>query len=187
MGLPAALYIPNAPVEVQCGGRAWWPVDEERRNGQLAQGPRDLSGESPPARDVARGVLKKLIETVRKRHPSLPLVLAGFSQGGMLACDTLLLEDVGVDGLVLMSTSRIAWTEWQRTLHRLQHLPVLVTHGLQDTNLRFHAGEQLRDHLAAIGAHVTWFSFDGGHEIPLTVWRQFRRMVLCVVKRHAAG
>jgi phospholipase/carboxylesterase len=177
MGVPAMLYLPRGPIKLP-QGRSWWPVDIVRRSWQLAQGPRDLYLEHPPGREEARTLVRDLVASLRARHPGLPLVVAGFSQGGMLACDTALFEDVAPDGLALLSASRIAWDEWQPRMQRLHNVPVLVAHGRQDKDLAFQAGEHLRDALEGGGACVTWHAFEGQHEIPLTVWRQLRRMIL---------
>jgi predicted esterase len=177
MGLPAMIYLPRGPINLK-QGRSWWPVDVVHRSWQLAQGPRDLYLEHPPGRDEARVLVRNLTASLRARHPGLPLVVAGFSQGGMLACDTALFEDLAPDGLALLSASRIAWDEWQPRMQRLRNVPVLVTHGREDKDLAFQAGERLRDALEGGGARVTWHAFEGQHEIPLTVWRQLRRMIL---------
>jgi phospholipase/carboxylesterase len=76
--------------------------------------------------------------------------------------------------LALWSTTRIAIVDWQPRVHQLTSLPVLVAHGRGDAELSFTAGELLRDFAIAGGAQVTWLPFDGGHEIPLVVWRALR-------------
>ena len=100
--------------------------------------------------------------------------LIGFSQGGMLACDTLLHGSIRADGLVMLSASRIRRKAWEREGQRLRGLPVLVSHGRRDADLAFAAGEGLHDFVRAAGARTTWVPFDGGHEIPLIVWRNLR-------------
>jgi predicted esterase len=71
-------------------------------------------------------------------------LLAGFSQGGMLALDYLLQTgDPRVSGLAVFSASRIALAEWLPLQHRLAGMPVLLAHGRQDTHLSFEAGEAL--------------------------------------------
>ena len=55
---------------------------------------------------------------------------------------------------------------------------MLVAHGRADAELAFVAGELLRDFAIAGGATVTWLPFDGGHEIPLVVWRALRKQLL---------
>jgi phospholipase/carboxylesterase len=186
MGLPAMLYFPRG-LHAAAGGRSWWPVDEQRRNASLSRGPRDLCDDYPSGRESARTALLAVARHARSHHPGLPLVLAGFSQGGMLVCDTLLQEDIEVQGLILMSSSRIAAAEWRPRLDRLRGLPVLVSHGTTDADLALAAGERLRDELREGGAQVTWLAFDGGHEIPLTVWRSVKRYLQQITQhRHGA-
>jgi len=93
----------------------------------------------------------------------------------------LLHESIAVDALALFSSSCIALDEWRTRLARLRGMPVLVTHGHADTDLALSAGERLRDELQDAGADVEWLAFDGGHEIPLQVWRQLRKMLHAVL------
>ncbi len=111
------------------------------------------------------------LDELRAQSPKLPLLLGGFSQGGMLACDTVLCARQPVSGLVMLSSSRIAFDDWQANREALTGLPVLVSHGTHDADLAFSAGEALRDFYRNSGARVTWQPFEGGHEIPLVVWR----------------
>jgi phospholipase/carboxylesterase len=177
LGTPALFYFPRGIHPVDGTTRAWWPIDEERRSQQMAVGPRDLLQESPPGRPIARAALCGFLDAVRAQAPELPLILGGFSQGGMLACDTVLCARQAVAGLVMLSSSRIAFTEWQANREVLAGMPVLVSHGQHDSDLAFGAGESLRDFYRDSQAQVTWQPFDGGHEIPLVVWRALRRFL----------
>ncbi|MDQ2639164.1 MAG: hypothetical protein M3Y79_01090 [Pseudomonadota bacterium] len=178
MKLPAALYAPLAPHPVENRGRSWWHVDPVQRQARMDLGPRDLSAELPAGRELARELISSLMAELSSRHEGLPLFMLGFSQGGMLACDVVLHSRQAVAGLFLHSSCRIAASEWEPRLARLRGMPVIVSHGRQDSDLAFHAGEQLRDALERGGAQVKWLPFDGGHEIPFTVWREVRRAVL---------
>jgi phospholipase/carboxylesterase len=175
--VPAEFYVPEGPVAAEPAGRAWWPIDQERRAIAISRGPRDLCEEHPEGADAARRALGALVSTLGAKHPDLPLVLLGFSQGGMLACDAHLRGVVDAAALVLLSSSRISVDEWAPLASRLKGLPVLISHGRLDDDLGFHAGEALRDFCAAAGAEATWVPFDGGHEIPLVVWRHVRRFL----------
>jgi phospholipase/carboxylesterase len=177
MDLNAHLILPRGPHVVPSGGYAWWPVDEQRRSAQLLDGPRDLVHEYPAGRDALRALLADACRAFRVRFGNLPLVLAGFSQGGMLACDAVLHQSVPARALVLMSSSRIAAREWQLRGEAVREIPVLISHGQQDPDLSFEAGKRLKDFLVAGGATVTWLPFEGGHSIPLVVWRRFRQLV----------
>jgi phospholipase/carboxylesterase len=182
MGLPATLYFPRGLHPSPDGGRCWWLVDQAQRLEAIARGPRDLCDEYPAGRAEARAALLAIARYAQRQHPGLPLILAGFSQGGMLACDTLLHEELAVQGLILLSSSRIAVDDWRPRLPRLRGLPVLAAHGAADQDLSFAAGEQLRDELLRGGAEVTWLAFEGGHEIPFTVWRSIKRHVLKITQ-----
>ena len=92
----------------------------------------------------------------------------------MLVVDLLIRTPRPVAGLVLLLSSRVAADEWPSLSSQLAGLPTLVSHGRDDQDLAFSTGEALRDAVAAAGAAVTWVPFDGGHEIPLVVWRRLR-------------
>ena len=151
----------------------------------MLSGPRDLYEENPPGRGAARERLRGFLDELRAQSPHLPLLLGGFSQGGMLACDTVLCARQRVSGLAMLSSSRIAFEEWQANCEALDGLPVLVSHGTQDADLAFSAGEALRDFYRNSGARVTWQPFEGGHEIPLVAWRALRRLIAELTRKTA--
>lgn len=176
LGMAADYFIPEGPV-CEGPGHAWWPVDATCRRAMRAQGPRDLHAESPAGASSARAALLELLQHVKAQAPDHAVVLIGFSQGGMLACDALLRDHVRIDGLALLSSCRITAAEWEARRKAFRALPVLVSHGRTDAELSFAAGEALRDLCLRGGAAVTWVPFDGGHEIPLVVWRGIRRLL----------
>ncbi len=175
LGIPARFLLPEGPKTATPAGRAWWDMDAESRD--LARGPRDLGTKHFPGAAPARRALLEFLAEARAAEAERRVALVGFSQGGMLACDTLLRERPDVAALALLSSSRIAADEWTPLASRLRGLPVLVAHGERDDDLAFAAGEALRDLLAAGGAEVTWVPFEQGHEIPLVVWRRLRKFL----------
>lgn len=178
IGIPAVFCLPAGPVaEGEGEGQhSWWPVEPAGRAARLAAGGGDLAHQYPAGRELARAALDTLMHELHRRHPALPIVVVGFSQGGMLAVDDLLLgAPPPIAGLALLSTTRIAFDEWQPRLGRVAGLPVLVAHGRSDADIALEAGERLRDALAQAGARVTWLPFNGGHEIPLPVWRGLKK------------
>jgi phospholipase/carboxylesterase len=176
---PAWFLFPEAPLPAQPRGRAWWHIDANARAEAFASGPADFAGQHPLDLPAARGLLGELVGAVKSRIGSRPLVLGGFSQGGMLACDSALRADLGIAALALFSASRIAFDEWgPLSSHgRLKGLPALVSHGERDDELAFSTGERLRDFLVEAGAKVDWIPFADGHEIPLVVWRRLRKLL----------
>lgn len=182
--LPNARFLaPVGPIEVEGGGRSWWQVDAQARDTQIAEGPRDLAERDPPGREAARAHLAATLDALEREHGPLGrLVLAGFSQGGMISCDFVLHEPRRVHGLAMLSASRVAMHDWTPRLGRLAGLPVFVAHGHADDDLSFGAGEALRDCAQEAGAQVTWVPFDGGHEIPMLVWRRLRQWLHALPK-----
>lgn len=177
---PAWFVFPEGPLPARPQGRAWWHIDAELRERALAAGPRDFAEQHPPDLAAARARVLALLEDVTAQAGARPVVLGGFSQGGMLACDSLLRSKASVAALALFSASRISFDEWAPFIarERLRGLRTLVSHGTHDADLAFAAGERLRDCLVDAGADVDWIPFDQGHEIPLVVWRHLRKLLL---------
>jgi phospholipase/carboxylesterase len=179
----AACHFLRGPFEAIGGGLAWWPRDPCFA-GLRGDPPWDLALEVPEGLDAARRMLAATLNDLRQRHPHRPLVLAGYSQGGMLASDTVLREAVRVDALALLSSCRIASQDWPPLLPRMAGMPVFIAHGDHDAVLSPTAGQALRDALAWGGARIDWLGFDGGHEVPLLVWRRLRGFLQSVAQAH---
>jgi phospholipase/carboxylesterase len=97
------------------------------------------------------------------------LILGGFSQGAMLACDVALHLPRPPAALVLLSGAPITLATWTPLLPRLAGVPTFQSHGRADALLSFAAAETLADRLRAAGARLEWVPFAGGHEIPRAV------------------
>jgi phospholipase/carboxylesterase len=182
LGIPALFLFPQGPVSSPLGGYAWWEVDLDSREAALANGPRDLAEDSPRGLPKARERLEEFICAIAAKYPSPKHVLGGFSQGGMLSLDWVLRGSRPVDGLALLSASRLALAEWLPQRERLRDFPVFISHGSADRDLAFGAGERLRDFVLESSARVSWVPFEGGHEIPLVVWRGLRKFLTGLLK-----
>jgi phospholipase/carboxylesterase len=186
IGIPAYFLLPQGPLASPDGGHAWWDVDLEARAAALAAGPRDLANDYPQGLTAARHQFGEFLAAVTAEVKPRRTVIGGFSQGGMLALDHVLrgnqLAGTRVDGLALLSTSRLALQDWEPRRERLRHLPVFLSHGSTDRDLAFATGERLRDFLLESAAQLTWTPFDGGHEIPLVVWRGLRKFLAALLK-----
>jgi len=165
--------FPAAPLALEgmgYGGRAWWMVDIERLIGAGERGNRDeLAREAPPGMsDAHTQVVTMLDDLVAGLKPS-KLVLGGFSQGAMLACDVALRTARPLAGIALLSGTLVAHDEWAPLAPRRRGLPVFQSHGTEDPILPYAQAEKLRDMLRDAGAAVTWVPFRGAHAIPGTV------------------
>ena len=174
LGLSGIFALPRAPLTVAGGGFAWWDVDAEVRARAHRAGGRDLATAEPVGRGLARRKILDWLNALPADLKSGPLILGGFSQGGMLAGDAYLMEGLKLSALIMLSASRIAINDWSPRLSRAKGLPVFISHGEQDDDLSFSAGRELADTFRNAGASVTFVPFPGRHEIPLLVWRALR-------------
>jgi phospholipase/carboxylesterase len=97
------------------------------------------------------------------------VVLGGFSQGAMVSCDVALRSDFRLAGLVLLSGTLVAASEWAGQMAARKGMHVFQSHGREDPLLPFSLAERLRDELRGAGLDVQWVPFTGGHGIPPTV------------------
>ncbi|MEY4513717.1 MAG: hypothetical protein RLZZ450_5839 [Pseudomonadota bacterium] len=161
--------FPEAPLLLDGGpGRAWWMLDmalfERRMRGEQI----DRSDDLPDALPALRAQLLASLSVIEQRLGVSRdrLVLGGFSQGSMLACDVALHAEHKPAGLVLLSSTLIARTVWSEHAASCKGLKVLQTHGQRDPILPYADAEKLRDLLTNAGADVRFVPFAGGHELP---------------------
>lgn len=177
LGSPHSLrYVfPEAPILLAQGfvdSRAWWHIDWEAREKQVREaGMLDLSDEVPNGLDTARAQVNDLLEAIHERLGSTPetLILGGFSQGAMLACDVALRAEIPPRALVLMSPTLLCRQEWEPLAKQHAGLPVFMSHGTADPVLPYPMSEQLMRLLTGAGMRVEWVPHPGGHEIPRRV------------------
>jgi phospholipase/carboxylesterase len=168
---PGARFVfPEAPLALQMGfgeSRGWWALDIERRQREIAAGrARDLSREVPKGLAEARAKVLALLDDLEGRLGAKQIVLGGFSQGAMLACDVALHSGKPLAGLVMLSGTLLAADEWTPLMAKRKSMKVFQSHGSLDPLLPSFMAEQLRDLLAQAGLSVEWIGFRGGHEIP---------------------
>ena len=166
--------FPVAPLALDDGpqgGRAWWMLDLERIARDLASGRgRDVHS-VPQGISEARASIVSLLDQLEKKWntTSRHIFLGGFSQGAMLACDTVLRTDRPFAGLILLSGGLIAKDEWLSLIPNRKGLPVFQSHGTDDPLLPFGNAKDLGNALTNQGLSVDWHEFRGGHEIPFYV------------------
>ena len=173
-GRATRFAFPEAPLALDAfgGGRAWWMVDLVELQAALAAGrERDLSGSLPAGVESSRAAVLAMLDDLCTQLgvPSERIVLGGFSQGAMLACDVALRDPRPLLGLVVMSGTMLAQCQWTPLMPSRAGLPVLQSHGRFDPLLPFSVAERLRGALTEAGLDVHWSPFDGGHEIPRSV------------------
>ncbi len=169
------------PPELGGGeGRAWWMIDVMRLSMALMLGnARDLTREVPEGLAAARSEVEGMLDALVREHgvERERLVLGGFSQGAMLACDVALRTHEPLAGLVLMSGTFLAEDEWRPLMPARAGLAVLQSHGTSDPLLPFEVATRLRDALTEAGLAVDFVSFAGGHGIAPSVMERLGELL----------
>ena len=179
--------FPEAPLMLQMGfgdSRGWWMLDLEQRQREIAAGrARDLSRKIPEGLAVARAKVIALLDELERRLGAKQMVLGGFSQGAMLACDVALHTGKPLAGLVMLSGTLLAADEWTPLMPKRKGLRVFQSHGSADPLLPSFMAESLRDLLNQAGLPVEWVGFRGGHEIPGVVLEKLGGFLRSVLSR----
>lgn len=172
---------PLSPPEFEpFGGRAWWPIDIAGMQRAMQEGrARERTRELPEGIEHAHAQVVGMLDALERELnvTSERIVLGGFSQGAMLACDVALRGSRRFAGLVLLSTTLLGVTHWQPLMAAQKGLHVLQTHGTHDPLLPYAMATELRDLWQAAGANVEFVSFPGGHELPNPVLDALGRFV----------
>jgi phospholipase/carboxylesterase len=134
----------------------------------MAEGGRALSTRVPEGMPSARASLIALLAQLERELSvtSEQVMLGGFSQGSMLACDVVLRTTQPFAGLALLSSTLVCAEEWQPLMAARRGLPVFQSHGMHDMVLPYERALAQRELLQAAGLDLTWLPFKGGHELP---------------------
>lgn len=173
--------FPEAPHEIPglFGARAWWMLDLARAEQAMAEGPRSYAQEIPPGmEDATDGVVEMIAALQRELGvPSERLLVGGFSQGSMAACNAVFTRNITPGGLVILSGTPVNLEAWKAGMASKRGVPVFQSHGQNDPLLSFEAAEQLRDEMREAGLSTEWVPFRGGHEIPMPVLEALGRFL----------
>jgi len=182
---PAAPLLLDARAPDEYAPRAWWMIDIARLQAAILRGEgRDLAREAPPGLAAARAAVRDMLAAMERELATPPerIVLGGFSQGAMLACDVALRAERPPAGIAILSGAPLCVDEWQKLAAERAGLPVLQSHGRTDAVLPFEGAEWLRDVLVGGGLDVEWVPFNGGHSIPDGV---LERLAAFITSRNA--
>jgi phospholipase/carboxylesterase len=164
--LPVALAVrfvfPHAPVrKVTINNgiamRAWYDIAAADLNSRA-----DIAGvrmsqaqiEALIAREKARGIAASRI------------VLAGFSQGGVIALHTALRHQERLAGVIALSTYLVQADRLpDEAAAANRDLPIFMAHGTADPVVRFEWGDASRRALVAEGYRVEWHTYRMEHSV----------------------
>ena len=166
--------FPQAPWRGFGSHRGWWwlHLESYTRDGQMP----DLSAAHPGGIKVASKLVRDLLAMERS-----PIILGGFSQGAMTSAEIAFQTDQDLAGLILLSGATVNEEAWAEHFAGRRHLPIFMAHGRQDPTLSFAIMERFQARLTAFGMDVTWYPFDGAHDIPEEVVRATSAFVTRVI------
>ncbi len=145
--VPVRFILPHAPLQpVTVNGRlpmrAWF----------------DIRSPVLDADVDAQGITHSSAAIAQLAHAQgVPVMLAGFSQGGLIALHTALHENVAA-GVIALST-------WYPFAPPETHLPILMAHGEQDEIVPLALAQQSAANLQQAGAQLTWQTWPMGHTV----------------------
>ncbi len=184
LGRETRFVFPEAPhrLDPRFGGdgRMWWMIDPERLAMAMQTGrPRDLADEEPPGVDGARESVRAMLGDLRAALgvDGSKIVLGGFSQGSMLACDVAFRSDEPLHALVVLSGALLMQSKWTPGMQARRGLSVFQSHGTHDGVLAYEGAEKLRARMEDAGLAVDFRTFRGGHEIPPMVLARMQAFV----------
>jgi phospholipase/carboxylesterase len=155
----ALVLCPQGPVAVPFGG------------GQYGYGWFPLGPGQPAEADAFRRGAEALREFVGRALDRYPIdrrrvVVAGFSQGGVMAYDLALREPSRFAGLAALSSWLPApLLESLPKLPGHEGFPALVIHGTRDDRIEVDRARESREALRPFGVAITYREFEMGHEI----------------------
>jgi phospholipase/carboxylesterase len=160
----------TAPPDGPASGRAWWRLGLDAHRRPTNQLP-DLSQTNPPALAASTRRIRLLLDELAAAggYPRDRQMLAGFSQGAMIAADTAFTTDEPLECLVLLSPTFVNERGWRDGMPRRRGLRVFISHGRRDDILPFDIARRLQQAMRDAGLRVTWVPFEGGHEMPMAV------------------
>jgi phospholipase/carboxylesterase len=160
----------TTPPDGPANGRAWWRLglDAHRRPGD---GLPDLARTNPPGLLASNRRIRALLAELATagRYPRERQMLAGFSQGAIIAADVAFTTDEPIEALVLLSPTFVHEDAWRAGMPNRRGLRVFISHGRRDGILPFDVSMRLQQAMRDAGLRVTWFPFEGGHEMPAEV------------------
>ncbi len=152
----------RAPVEMW-GGYHWYMPGEMGR---------DQAGF-----ERALGLVQAFVAELPGLHPIDPakLVVAGFSQGAVLACALTLSRPEHMAATAMLSGCLPAHRGFAVVEQTIAGHRIFIGHGTQDPGMRIEMGREARDYLASAGAAVEYHEYAMGHQVSLDEMHDLRR------------
>ena len=150
-------HAPKRPVTINAGEqmRAWYDVDPR----QPLAGTQDIRASAQAVEELVRA-------EEERGTPRARIVLAGFSQGGVVALHLGLRSPTRFGGVMALSTyvhdhERLA----EEVSFASIETPIFMAHGQMDPLIPIVRGITSREALKALGYRVEWREYGMGHQV----------------------
>ena len=173
--LPVRFVFPHAPemAVTAFGGqraRAWFDFDPG--------GGADFPGLEKSVRQI-RDLIQYEIDS---GTPAERILLAGFSQGGVLAFHTALYYSKPLAGILALSTFLANGESLGSAKAEANaQIPILMCHGQQDAVLPMALGQSALTTLTTAGYAVEWHDYPMGHEVCMEEIQEISRWLQSVL------
>lgn len=161
--LPIRHLLPDAPerpitINMGCKMRGWYDI-------KSFDDPADRAVEAH-VRESATRIAALLSQLVAEGFAPGNIVLAGFSQGGVIASFTALSYPATLAGLLCMSTYLAAPDRLVEEMSEAARaLPICYMHGIYDDVVSLSMGWDAKQRLEAAGLALAWHEYPMRHEI----------------------
>lgn len=173
--LPVRFVFPHAPeIAVTAFGgqraRAWFDFDP-------------AGGADVPGMKKSASRVRDLIQNeIDNGIPAERIILAGFSQGGVMAFHTGLYYPKRLAGILALSTflaegEKLAADKASANVQ----IPILMCHGQRDTVLPMALGKSSLAHLKSAGYAVEWREYPMAHEVCMEEIQEISRWLQSVL------
>ncbi len=152
-------HAPIRPVAINDGAemRAWYDFVPHSET----EGEEDIN--------ASAAQIRQFIDREQERGiPSDHILLAGFSQGGVIALHTATRCEQRLAGVLALSTYLYDFAGTQEAMHDANlAIPIMMAHGTHDPMIPVMRAATSRENLIRLGYDVRWFDYPMGHQVCL--------------------
>ena len=116
--------------------------------------------------ELSETYIVDLVDKLKFEYKVSETYLLGFSQGCRYAYQAGLKYPDHFDGLICFSGQLLRDWIGDGNIGAASGLRIFICHGVEDTTIEIQEGMTARDLLTEFGFDVTYYEFDGGHEVP---------------------
>lgn len=167
-------FFPNGIMDLKeqgmPGGRSWFSIDieswfEKSLNNQWDE----IYSGIPNYFEESRDCLAQFLASIQKEYEHVSI--GGFSQGGIMSVQLIPFLNLSkIKSLILYSCSMINFPNWKKSISDLsKDFSIFQSHGENDPVILYKMGHDLNKILTDNIFKTNFYSFSGGHEIPMSI------------------